>query len=134
VNDTSTSPLEAVADALRANAQRQAAALLAAADAEAQDIVAKGQGAADALLAQARSDGKDAADREARIALASARRDARGMILAAQRRAYEAVRGSMLDILLKRHATTEAAAPVRADLLVDRELAHDGAQIEALWA
>ena len=134
MNDTASSAVEPVAVALRANAQRQAAALLAAADAEGQHIVAKAQAAADALLAQARSDGQDAADRTARMAMATARRDARGMILAAQRRAYEAVRGNMLDILLKRYATTETTAPVRADLLVDRELAHDGAQIEALWA
>ena len=62
------------------------------------------------------------AARTARIALAAARRNARGTVLAAQRRAYDAVRSGML-----------AQLPARADVAVDRELAHDGERIEALW-
>ena len=123
MNDAMQSALEPVAGALRDHARERAAALLAAADADVQEITGKAQSAAAAVLAHARSDGRSAAGRTARIALATARRTAHGTILAAQRRAYDAVRSGM-----------SAKLPASADGVIDRELTHDGERIEALWA
>jgi vacuolar-type H+-ATPase subunit E/Vma4 len=102
--------LAPVVGALRAEAQAQATAILTAADAAAREATTHAQTQATAVLAQARTDGEAAAERTANIALGATRRDARGVVLAAQRRVHDAVRAGTLAELARRWTTSEAAA------------------------
>ncbi len=83
--------------ALRERADRDAADLLAAADAEAEATVAHARAEADALLADARDRGEaDAADLLA-AEQARAQRDARAVVLRAQEEVYEQARDAARD-------------------------------------
>lgn len=117
MSDVTTAPQSAamqaalapVIAALHANAEQRATAILAAADADAQNVMAQAQAQATAVLTQARADGEAAAERSATIALAAARHDARGLVLVAQRRMHEALRGGTLAELARRWTSPEAA-------------------------
>jgi vacuolar-type H+-ATPase subunit E/Vma4 len=86
------SPLDPLVAALVDRARRDAAEVLAAAEAEAQQVLGAARADADALLAEARSRG--AADAAALLAAERARaeRTARGVVLAAQQAAHESAR------------------------------------------
>ncbi len=90
-------PLTPLVSALLARAHQQAEQLLALARSEADEVTARAQQQADALLAEARA--KGVADGEAVVAgeRARAERAARGLVLDAQRQAYDQARRAARD-------------------------------------
>jgi vacuolar-type H+-ATPase subunit E/Vma4 len=99
ISDLHSDPLAVVREALLDNARRDAAATLADADAAASAVVAQARAEADALLAEARSRGED--DGAAVLAAEWARsaREARGLVLAERRAAYDALRQRARDLV-----------------------------------
>ena len=102
-----TDPLAPLREALLSRARADAAATLAAADASAAETMAEAQQQVDAMLAEARDTGRA----DAAVVLAGERaraaRTARGIVLAAQREAYEAMR----------HRARDAVSGLRGDPL-----------------
>jgi vacuolar-type H+-ATPase subunit E/Vma4 len=96
-----------VADALVETAQRRAEQTRLAAGQEAREVLAAARTEAERVIAQARENGRAGAERAAEMRLARTRRDARRTVLAARRRAYDALRRGAVESLT-RHATTPA--------------------------
>lgn len=119
--------LAPVVDALRAQSQQQASAILAAADTDAEHTLATAKADAAKVLAQARADGEATAHRSARLHLSAARREARERVLHARYRVYDAVRAGAITDLSKRSVA-------HAEFLVDRELMWFGDELERVWA
>lgn len=123
--------LEAVRDALLAEARADAAEQVAAADTAGRDAVDAAQAEADRLLAQARADGEAEARAAVAGELARARRQAREVVLAARRAAYEHVGAEA-----RRQATELGEAPGGASLVeglaaLARAQLGDGAVVDA---
>jgi vacuolar-type H+-ATPase subunit E/Vma4 len=97
VTALSTDPLAPLREALLAQARADAEAMRADAEAAASATMAAAQREADAILAEARATGQA----DAAVVLAGERarsaRTARGVVLAAQRAAYDAMRGQARD-------------------------------------
>ncbi len=92
-------PLAPVRDALLTGAQADRERMLAGADAEASAILARAQGEADAVLAEARAQGEADAAGLLAAERARARRQARGVVLVAQRAAYDRLRSQVVRAL-----------------------------------
>jgi len=100
-------PLAALQSALLERARRDADAAVAAADADAAEVLAKARAEADALLADARARGT--ADGAAALAgeRSRAEREARSVLLAAQRTAHDQARQAARDAVTElRHDPT----------------------------
>lgn len=87
--------LESVREHHLASARAQAETIVRGARAQAQEITASGAAAVVALVEQARREGEAAAELDTNREWITARRRARGLILAAQRDMYEELRGAV---------------------------------------
>ena len=90
-------PLAPLVSALIERATREAAEVLAKADADAADVIAGARAEADALLADARARGESDAANVLATERARAEREARAVLLAAQEEAHEHVRQAARD-------------------------------------
>jgi hypothetical protein len=135
--------LEPVRGALLDRARADATAAGAAADARAEGVLAGARAEADRLVAQARAQG--AADGAAALAAtrARARRQARSVVLAAQRAAYEELRRRARADALRLSGGAQRTSPVEgggrrivwsSDALADEALDALGGELEKLWA
>ena len=98
-SDLHVDPLAVVRGALLDNARRDAAATVADADAAAASVVAQARAEASALLVEARSRG----EADGAVVLAAERsrsaREARGLVLAERRAAYDSLRQRARDLV-----------------------------------
>lgn len=94
--------LEPVAVALVGDATLRAEAEQAAAEQEAGQLVAEAALAADRTVAAAAAEGREVARRTASLTLSRARRQGRGLVLAARRRAFEEARRQAVVLLGER--------------------------------
>jgi vacuolar-type H+-ATPase subunit E/Vma4 len=106
-----------VEEALVSGARREARVRTDTAESEAREVLAAARAEAARVLAQARAEGEWAAYRAAAAGLMAARVEARGVVLEARRRAFEALRRGALEELARRAGTAEVHA------LLEREAA-----------
>ena len=101
--------LRAVTEALEEDARRQAARILAQADADRAATLEAARTEGERLVQAARDEGTVSARRLAAALLADARRDARHAVLEAHRALYEAVRQAALEELANQAGSAVAA-------------------------
>ena len=99
--------LSPVTDALTGAARARAQAIGATAEADARTQLAAARHEADRLLAEARDEGDHAGGHAAAALLAASHREARAILLAARRRAYELLRQRAYELLLLQAVTQE---------------------------
>ncbi len=104
------SALEPAANALLVSARERAAVLADDAEACYRSVVERAGNEAERMLEEARSQGEAAAVEVAAQELARSRQEARAIVLAARRRAYEAVREAALQGLAACASTPDALA------------------------
>lgn len=134
--------LEPVRQALLAAAAADAARTRAAADARADAVLARARAEADRLVAEARAQGEAGAAVVLRASRARARREARGLVLAAQRSAYDELRRQARVEARRLVGDVGGPSEVRAgrhiewspDALADDAVDALGAELEKLWA
>jgi hypothetical protein len=124
---TSLAPVEA---ALLADAHRRALLILETEEAHGRAELAKARAIADALLEGARVGGESAAERQAAVELATTRREAHGLVLAARRQAYEALRRSALEEMERRAGTEEAVRLKERLAVLARTRLGEGATVQ----
>lgn len=123
--------LAPVVDTLVASYRRRAALVRDSAEEDVRVSLAAARAAAGAEVASARAAGRRAADRAAAVQLAAARREARALVLAAHRRAYEALRSRAIEILGRQLMAPEGR-PALSDLgrLVGERVGSTSARLE----
>ena len=124
--------LQPVRSALLARAEEDAALTRSLAAAQADVVLGRARDEADRVVSEARQEGEADAAATLRVSRARARRQARSVVLAAQRAAYEELvrraRDEARDLL------GAAAAPRLADALAAQALARLGTAVEELWS
>jgi len=106
---TQEASLCVVAEALEEDARRQSALILAQADADSLATLQAARTEGEHLVRAAQEEGTTTAQRFAAAELADARREARSVVLEAQRTLYERVRQAALDELADQEGSLAAA-------------------------
>jgi len=102
-----TDALSPVTEALFESARSRADELAAAAESDARAELERAWTEAERILEGARAEGRDTATHRVNLQLAAARREARGTVLAARRRAYDELRRQCLESLEGQAATPQ---------------------------